>query len=82
MLLNNEIKITITNDGENNNLNLVLNIKDTFSDVMTCIEMAKKSLRDSLGEYIKIKGGVTEKELDEILKTITLEEIYATKESN
>lgn len=79
MLLNNEIKITVINDGEKNNLSLALNIKDNFSDVMTCIEMAKNALRDALGRHIENKGGVTEKELDILLKTITLEEIYGSE---
>jgi hypothetical protein len=77
MLLNNEIKITVTNDGKSNNVQLSLNPKYNLNDVMTCIQMAQNTLKDSLGEYIKNKCGVTEKELDEILKTITLEELYA-----
>lgn len=81
MLLNNEIKITVTNDGKSNNIQLSLNPKDTLNDVMTCIQMANNTLRDMLGEYIKNKGGVTEKELEILLKTITLEEIYGSKES-
>jgi arginine decarboxylase-like protein len=79
MLLNNEIKITVTNDGKNNNVALSLNTKDTFNDIMTCIEMSKNTLRDAFGEYIKNKGGVTDSELEILLKTITLDEIYATK---
>lgn len=55
MLLNNEIKITVTNDGKDNNVSLSLNTKDTFNDVMTCIEMAKNTLRDAFREYIKKK---------------------------
>jgi len=77
MLLNNEIKITVTNNGKSNNVQLSLNPKYNLNDVMTCIQMAQNTLKDSLGEYIKNKCGVTEKELDEILKTITLEELYA-----
>lgn len=79
MLLNNEIKITVTNDGETNNVALSLNTKDTFNDVMTCMEMANNTLRDAFGEYIKNKGGVTDSELNKLLKTITLEKIYAAK---
>ena len=79
MLLNNEIKITITNDGKDNNLELTLNPKDNFNDVITCIQMAKNSLTDALGRYIESKGGVKEEELDSLLKTITLEEIYEDK---
>ncbi len=78
MLLNNEIKITVTNDEESNNVALTLNFKDTFNDVMTCIELAKNTLTTALARHFEDKGGVTEKELDEISKTITLEEIYAT----
>jgi len=81
MLLNNEIKITVTNDGKSNNVQLSLNPKDNLNDVMTCIQMANNTLRDMLGEYIQNKGGVTEKELEKLLKTITLEEIYGGKES-
>jgi ABC-type transport system involved in cytochrome bd biosynthesis fused ATPase/permease subunit len=76
MLLNNEIKITVTNNGENNNVSLSFNNKDKFSDVMTCLQMASNTLRDTLGECIKNKGDVTDKELYKILKTITLEDIY------
>lgn len=79
MLLNNEIKITVTNDGENNNLSLSLNTKDTFNEVMTCIEIAKENLTDALGEYLKSKGGITEKKFDKLIKTLTLEEIYENK---
>lgn len=82
MLLNNEIKITVTNNGKDNNVQLSLNPKYTLSDVMTCIQMANNTLRDALGEYIKKKGGVTEKEFEKIMKTVTLEEIYATKEKS
>jgi hypothetical protein len=77
MLLNNEIKITITNNGKENNMELTLDSKDKFSDIATCLEMAKESLTEVLGKYLKNKGGVTESELEDILKTITLEEIYA-----
>ena len=76
MLLNNEIKITVTNNGEINTTSLRFNPKDKFSDVMTCLQLASNTIRDTLGEYIKNKGGVTDKELDDILKTITLQEIY------
>lgn len=76
MLLNNEIKITVTNDGKSNNVALSLNPKDKFSDVMTCIEMASNTIKDSLGQYLKNKGTVTDSELNKLLKTITLEEIY------
>ena len=76
MLLNNEIKITVTNDGKSNNAQLSLNPKYNLNDVMTCIQMAQNTLKDSLGEYIKNKGAVTEKELEEIIKTVTLEELY------
>lgn len=76
MLLNNEIKITVTNNGEINTTKLGLNPKDKFLDIMTCLQLASNTIKDALGEYIKNKGGVTDKELDDILKTITLEEIY------
>jgi len=82
MLLNNEIKIIVTNDGKTNNVSLSLNPKYKLNDVMTCIEMAQNTLKDSLGEYIKNKGGVTEKEFNKMMEIITLEDIYATKESN
>ncbi len=81
MLLNNEIKITVTNNGEINTTSIGFNPKDKFLDVMTCLQLASNTIRDVLGEYIKNKGGVTDKELDDILKTITLEEIYVTKEN-
>ena len=81
MLLDNEIKIIVTNDGVGNNLSLEFNIKDKFNDIMTCIQMASNTLRDALGEYIKNKGGVTDEELDYLLKNITLEEIYGSKET-
>lgn len=76
MLLDNEIKITVTNNGKSNNVELSLNSKYTLNDVMTCIQMANNTLTDALGEYIKNRGAVTEKEFEKILKTITLEEIY------
>jgi len=77
MLLNNEIKITVTNNGEINTTSIGFNPKDKFLDIMTCLQLASNTMRDVLGEYIKNKGGLTDKELDDILKTITLEEIYA-----
>ena len=81
MLLNNEIKITVTNDGKSNNVALSLNPKYNLNDVMTCIQMAQNTLRDALGEYLKNKVTVTEKEFEKLLKTITLEKIYGSKES-
>lgn len=78
MLLNNEIKITVTNNGKSNDVSLSLNPKDKVSDIMTCIEMASNTIRDSLGVYLKSKGTVTESELNKLLKTITLEEIYGS----
>lgn len=76
MLLNNEIKIAVTNNGEINTTSIGFNPKDKFLDIMTCLQLASNTIKDALGEYIKNKGGVTDKELDDILKTITLEEIY------
>jgi hypothetical protein len=75
MLLNNEIKITVTNDGKNNSVQLSLNSKDKLEDVITAIQMAQNTLRDSLGKYIESKGKVTEQDLENIFKTITLEEL-------
>jgi hypothetical protein len=75
MLLNNEIKITVTNDGKINNTQLSLNSKDKLGDVMTAIQMAQNTLRGSLGKYIESKGKVTEQELENIFKTVTLEEL-------
>lgn len=46
MLLNNEIKITITNDGKNNNVQLSLNQKYKLNEVMTSIQMAENTLED------------------------------------
>jgi retron-type reverse transcriptase len=77
MLLDKEIKITVINNGKSNNVQLSLNPSYNLNDVMTCIQMAQNTLKDSFGEYIKNKGGVTEKELEERIKTITLEELYA-----
>ena len=77
MLLNNEIKIIVTNNGKDNNVQLSLDPNYKLKDVMTCIQMASNTLRDILGEYLKGRGGVTEKEFEELLKTITLEDVYA-----
>ncbi len=79
MILDNEIKIIVTNDGIGNNLSLEFNIEDKFNDIMTCIQMASNTLRNALGEHIKNKGGVTDEELDYLLKNITLKEIYGSK---
>lgn len=43
--------------------------------------MTKNSLTDALRRYVENKGGVKDKELEILLKTITLEEIYGSKES-
>ena len=77
MLLNNEIKISVTNNGKDNNVQLSLDPSYKLKDVMTCIQVASNTLRDMLGEYLKDKGGVTEKEFEELFKTITLEDVYA-----
>ena len=76
MLLNNEIKIIVTNNGKDNNLQLSLDPNYKLQDVMTCIQMASNTLRDMLGEYLKGRGGSTEKEFEELFKTITLEDVY------
>lgn len=76
MLLDNEIKITITNDGKNNNVQLSLNQKYKLSEVMTSIQMAQNTLRDSLSKYLKSRDKITETEFEELLKTITLEDLY------
>lgn len=76
MLLNNEIKITITNDGKNNNVQLSLNQKYKLNEVMTSIQMAENTLRDSLSKYLEIRDKITEIEFEELLKTITLEDLY------
>lgn len=75
MLLNNEIKITVTNDGKSNNVQLSLDQKYKLNEVMTAIQMAQNTLKDSLGRYIKSKGKITEKDLEELIKTITLEQL-------
>lgn len=38
-----------------------------------------KSLVDTLENYLKNKGGTTEKKFDKLIKTLTLEDLYATK---
>lgn len=76
MLLNNEIKITITNDGKNNNVQLSLNQKYKLNEVMTSIQMAQNTLRDRLSKYLEIRDKITEIEFEELLKTITLEDLY------
>ena len=77
MLLNNEIKISVKNNGKDNNVQLSLDPSYKLQDVMTCIQMASNTLRDMLGEYLKGRGGSTEKEFDDIFKKITLEDVYA-----
>lgn len=76
MLLNNEIKIIVTNDGKNNNVQLSLNQKYKLNEVMTAIQMAQNTLRDSLGKYLESRDKMTEKEFEELFKTITLEDLY------
>ena len=78
MLLDNKIKITVTNDGKENKVSLSLNYEDKFMDVMTSIEMAQNTLRDAIGNYIKNKKVLSNKELDTILNSITLKEIYGS----
>ena len=68
MLLNNEIKITVTNNGKDNNVQLSLDPNYKLRDVMTCIQMASNTLRGMLGEYLKDRDGATEKEFDDIFK--------------
>lgn len=76
MLLNNEIKITVTNDGKNNNVKLSLNQKYKLNEVMTAIQMAQNTLRDSLGKYLESRDKMTEKDFEELFKIITLEDLY------
>ena len=79
MLLNTEIKITVTNDGNNNKIQTQADLTLTLNDVMTSIELAKKTYTDMLAAYLKSKYSdkkATEKEIKKIIKEITLQEIF------
>lgn len=76
MLLDLELKIKITNNGKENNVDLIVNSKHKIIDSLTALELAKKNITNIIEIYITEKyGTISESKFDEIIKTITLEEM-------
>lgn len=74
MLLDLEIKIKITNDGKNNNLQIIINPDVLLKDMGTALEMAKKDVVRMLEMAIQKEddGTVTEEGFKKIYDTITV----------
>lgn len=79
MLIETELKIKVTNDGKSNNVELSFNPKDKLQDVLTVLKLAEKSIHKGIEEHLLRNEKLTESELPEMLREITLEELYAGK---
>lgn len=79
MLLNTEITVKVTNDGEKNNTEVSTNIKQSYKDVLVSIKMAEKVYTDVFFNFCREKGIKTEEEALELYNKITLEELYNEK---
>lgn len=75
MLLDLEIKITITNDGSSNDTELTTNGQNKITDLLTSLELAKNALMTGLSEYAKNTGSLP----DEEIKAITLNDLYKSR---
>lgn len=81
MLINTEIKINVTNDGKINNTEVTTNVNQDYKDVLLAIKFAEKALTDMFFSFCA-ENKITDKEKAlELYSTITLETLYATKES-
>ena len=80
MLLNLHFKITVDNNGKENNLRIEAERTQNYMELMTALKLAEKTLKESLTTYFEKTGKLTEKEFDKKIKELTLEDIYATKE--
>lgn len=69
MKITEEVKISSKWDPKTktNDTNITFSNNATFLEVMTAIELGKKALNNSLENYVKSIGGVTEEELEELL---------------
>lgn len=74
MLLDLELKLKITNDGKNNNLQIIINPDVLLKDMGTAIELAKYDVVRMLEQTITKNGdgSVTEEEFKKIYDTITV----------
>jgi len=72
MKLNIEIKITVKNIGDENQLQISTNEKTKLNDVFVALKMAEKELQSQMQEAFK----KTKQEPEEWFTTVTLKEIY------
>lgn len=87
MKLNTKFTVSVKNKGEENVTNINVDLKAKWADIVTSLELAKKSLQGAMLDYMSSKISeigrpLSEKEAHEIMKSVKFEELYNKRQSN
>ena len=76
MLLNTELKISVTNDGKENKTEVTANINQSYKEVLVAIKLAEKMYTEMFLNFLREKGVENKEEALKLYNEIKLEELY------